>query len=80
MKNYINRSRIAGLTAFLICLINFTSCKDELYIDSDGVDRVDNLPVEIEVLLPDATRALNAKKEFIDGEFIHIEAIFNMDD
>lgn len=57
------------------------SCKDEDIFNPDyEVERQDNLPVEIKVILPEYTRSVYPKTTFSDGELIHVQGVFHMDD
>ncbi|MCH5223161.1 MAG: hypothetical protein J1E82_03900 [Muribaculaceae bacterium] len=64
----------------MLVLPVMNSCRDESFYLDDEVERQDNLPVELEINLPVATRGVNPKQSFENGEFIHIQGKFYMDD
>lgn len=71
---------MSGISALIIMMLLFASCKEEVINPGKDVEHTDNLPVDIQAFLPASTRAVNAKTEFEDGNIIHIEGTFHMDD
>ena len=66
--------------AFVLGMLNLAGCQDNYLTSEPDIPHKDNMPVEIKVFLPTTTRGVNPKREFTDGEFIHVQGVFHMDD
>ncbi|MCH5229774.1 MAG: fimbrillin family protein [Muribaculaceae bacterium] len=73
--------RLLKILPAMLLLMVFGSCRDEITLDT-GLRQGDELPVEFEFILPEndcQTRSMeNPRKEFENGDVIHVEATFEM--
>lgn len=80
MKRHKLFKKISFLVGTVFLLPVVSSCRDEVFLFEDEVERIDNRPVVLEVHLPETTRGVNPIKTFPTDAMLHVMGTFLMDD